>query len=96
MVEPEYRYFVIVDENYPRENPFELIRTWGGDDGLTFEEKFAPQLAWKRSDLLDRISRTSVDWNSEEVPEAEAMRILEILTERYKVAMEETRRILGE
>ena len=96
MVEPEYRYFSIVSENYPRDNPVELVRAWGGSEGLTFEENFAPQLVWKRSHLLDRISRGSVSWDSEEVSAEDAMRILETLTQRLIVEMEETRRILGE
>jgi hypothetical protein len=96
MVEPEYRYFAIVTENYPRENPFGLVRAWGRDGRLTFEESFVPQLVWERDNLLDRISRGSSSWEEEEVPETEAMRVLEILTKRFKVEMEETRRILGE
>jgi hypothetical protein len=95
-VEPEYRYFVVVAENYPRENPVGLVRAWGRDGRLTFEESFVPQLVWERDNLLDRISRGSVDWDSEEVSEAEAMHVLEILTERFKKSMEESRRILGE
>jgi hypothetical protein len=96
MAEPAYRYFAIVSENYPRQNPFGLVRAWGGEDRRTFEESFVPQLVWKRDNLLDRISRGSASWDDEEITEAEAMHVLEILTARFKVEMEETRRILGE
>ncbi len=93
----DYRYFVVVSENYQRDNPAELVRTWEALGGVIHEEIFTPQLAWKRDDLLERIRRGSVYGNAEvAIPEQEYQQVLPVITERFKRQMEETRRILGE
>lgn len=95
-MEHEYRYHAVVDEDYPKDNPYRLIRTWGPAGRLPFEETFGPHLVWKRDALLERIRRGDVSWDSEELTEDEYQQALEVITRRFKKQMEESRRITGD
>ena len=92
-MEHAYRYFAVVSENYPRDNPSELIRAWGPDGRPVFEEILTPQLAWERDDLLERIRRGDVYADAEELTEREAEQVLKVITERVTRQMEETRKL---
>ncbi|MFI9381414.1 hypothetical protein [Kutzneria sp. NPDC052558] len=85
-----------MDEDYPKDNPFRLIRTWGPDSSLPDEETFGPQLVWKRDGLLERIRRGSISWDTAELTEAEYEQVLPVITRRFEEEMEESRRITGD
>ncbi len=81
---PEYSYHVVVDENFPRERPSALVRTWGPDTGAINEEYFSPRLAWEPSSLLEDISRGSLDYDHIRIAEHEVESYVAQLTHRYK------------
>jgi hypothetical protein len=78
----EYRYYVIVDKDFPRERPYALVRTSGTDTDT--EEYFSPRLVWERNDLLERATRGSIDGEEVAIAEAEVEHYVEQLTRRFK------------
>ena len=81
----KYRYYVIVGNGFPRERPWALVRAWDGNiRGLVEEEFFSPRLVWERSDILQEISRASMNRDEVLIEEREVEHYVEQLTSRFK------------
>ena len=81
---PGYRYYVIVSDTEPRDDPFALVRAWGRHN----EEFFSPRLVWERNDILERISRGSMNRDEEPITEQEVKHYEELLTRRFSQRQE--------
>ncbi|MFI9384639.1 hypothetical protein [Kutzneria sp. NPDC052558] len=77
---PGWRYYVIVSDTQPRDDPFALVRARGRHE----EEFFSPRLVWERNDILERISRGSMDRDEVPITEQEAEHYQELLTRRFR------------
>lgn len=86
-MEREYRYYLIVSDLDPGENPYGLVRAWGSDSGLPLEEFFSPRLVWEKSTILSRISHGSMNRDAERIEEREVELYVEVLTRRFKAQM---------
>jgi hypothetical protein len=80
---PEYRYYVIVGDNFPYERPFALVRAWGREN-LSEEEYFSRQLKWEWSDILARVRRGSMNRDEVRITEQEVEPYIEQFTQRFQ------------
>jgi len=84
----EFRYYVIVSDVEPRDNPYALVRVWGPDRGIPNEEFFSPRLVWERNSILNQIGHGSMDREPEQITEREVEHYVEVLTRRFKAQQE--------
>ena len=87
----EYRYYVVVSTNFPREHPYTIVRAWGSEGRAPDEEYFSPRQRWEPGDVLERISRGSMNRDAEEITEREAKQYEKSLKRRFKKEIKESR-----
>ena len=85
---PEFRYYVVVSDVDPKENPYALVRVRGAMSAFPDEEFFSPRLVWEPTTILSRIEHGSMDREPEEVSEDEVEHYMEVLTRRFKAQRE--------
>jgi hypothetical protein len=87
--EPEdgkYDYYAIVDDGFPLDSPRKVIRTWRSKQGFDLEQEYTHKSAWRRSDVLYRISTDRENGEPIPITEEAAERFEDIMAERIRRA----------
>ena len=80
-----YRYYVLVNDSFPREAPYGLVRALVGEDGervATFLDYFQPKTGWERGKAASRIAVGEPNSGTEEIAESEVEHYERLLVRR--------------
>ena len=80
----DYRYYGIVGDGRPKENPSGVVREWDDENGHSWAEAFTRNLRWENTDRLIRIREGRDDHDAELITEDVVERYVASATENIR------------